>query len=153
MFLLGWVVLLVGCSALSAHSPVPLGEESICGSLTYRVTGCSWSHSLDVEGRKVVPTHSFLMVRLELTNSGAADLPAGWLPDLRLVDEHLEHFAASVVSAALPGTLRGSPAAWKPLERLSGTLVYDVPQALYWLQAAGCPPLDLACWWPERIGD
>lgn len=151
---LAWLLslaLLLGCAGV--RIPVPLGEEATCGGLTYRVLGCSWVHQLQTAQGRAVPTHNFLLVRLEVTNAGGASLPAMWLPGLWLVDEHKETFRPSPLTAGLPGGLKGSGAAWKPTEKRTGIVVFDVPQALYWLRPEGCPPLDLACWWPERFGD
>lgn len=145
---------LLGCaSGAPGRYPVPLGQELTCAGMTYRVLGCSWAHQLTVEGRHLVPTHNFLVVRLEVTNAGSATLPAQWLPEMWLVDEHKEVFAPAAVAVRLEGALLGSPALWRPTEKVSGLVVFDVPQALYHLRPEGCPPLDLACWWPERFGD
>ncbi len=152
--LLAAALALSGCAHTARQFPVRLGQEVACGGLTYRVAGCSWAHQFKTEGgRLAVPNHAFLVVRLEVTNSGRSNLPALWLPNLWLVDEHYESFPVDPVTAELPGALRGSPGVWRPTEKVSGLLVFDVPQAMYHLQPAGCPPLDLRCWWPERFGD
>jgi len=141
-----------GC-AWNQPFPVLRGEPLTCAGMTYRVLGTTWAHKLEVGGQTVVPTHNFLLVRVEVTNAGVADLPAMWLPQVWLIDEHKEVFPPSPLTERLEGGLRGSPDAWKPTETLTGTLVYDVPQVLYWLQPEGCPRLGLGNWWPERFGD
>jgi hypothetical protein len=146
--------MILACASPSGGSfPVPQGQELTCGGLTYRVLGCQWAHRLEAAGESAVPTHNFLVVRLELTNAGTADLPAMWLPGLWLVGEHREVFLADPAGGRLAGALRGSPTAWRPTVKLSGLLVFDVPQALYWLQPEGCPAMGLGSWWPERFGD
>jgi hypothetical protein len=146
---------LAACAGPNATGfPVPLGSQAECAGLTCRVLSSGWGHQLTVEGgKRVVPNRDFLLVRVELTNSGPASRPAGWLPRLWLVDEHHDLYAPSPVTARFEGGLRGQAAEWPPGGKLRGVLVYDVAQALYWLQPEGCPALELGSWWPERFGD
>jgi hypothetical protein len=146
-------LLLAACATSGPGYPVPPGKEATCGGITYRVLGSSWAHQLKLDSGPVVPSNNFLLVRLEMTNAGQSNLPAMWLPYMALMDEHKETFQPSAVNTRLPGALHGSMQPWRPNEKLSGVIVFDVPVALYWLRPEGCPPLELRPWWPERFGD
>ena len=140
---------LAGCA--TTGFPVPRGEGVTCLGITYRVAGVCWAHRIQTGSGPALPAYGFLLVEVELTNARQSELPAEWLPKLCLVDEHEEVLPASPLSAAIPGGLRPAAQSWRPGQTLRGTVVFDAPQVLYWLQPEGCSRMVLDNWWPECI--
>lgn len=143
------VAALAGCAATREGFPVPVGQELTCGGTTYRVLSSGWTHQFSTPEGRVVPNYDFLVVKVEMVAPGPILHP----PELQVIDEHYETWPLAPVTARLAGGLRGEPGGGLAGRQVSGLAVFDVPQALYYLEPVGCPRMDLRCWWPEIFGD
>jgi len=124
---------LASCSGKKAGAGVmtfKMGERASVGKLIYTVTETEWKPTLGEGASARVPEHRFLMVRVNITNSGAELVH---VPLLALYNEAGKEFReldnGEQVSDWLGLLRRVSPA-----ETLQGAMLFDVPPAAYRLQ-------------------
>jgi hypothetical protein len=125
--------LLQSCSGRSKAKNAmsyPMGERASVGKLVYNVTEATWKPVLGEGATPRVPEHRFLLIRLNVTNSGPE--PVG-IPLLHVFDatgkQHRELDNGEHVEGWM-GLLRmiGST------ETKQGAILFDVPPASYKLQ-------------------
>ncbi|MBE0657630.1 MAG: DUF4352 domain-containing protein [Bryobacteraceae bacterium] len=130
------VAALAGCSSQDGGSTSGggkvylMGSPAVAGPLTYTVLHSSWTDNMEtVDGVATAKQH-FLVMEVSITNGGPED--AG-VPLLFLVDEKGKETMEEQKMSGAPSWL-GLMRAIKPLETMSGKIIFDVPMANYKLK-------------------
>lgn len=128
------LVVMAGCSGeagkASSGKTYQMGAPAVAGPLTYTVLHSTWADSIDTADGSATAKQHFLVLELSITNAGPDEEAA---PLLFLVDEKGK--------AAMEEQKLGGAQSWlglmrsiKPLETMSGKIVFDVPMANYKLK-------------------
>jgi Domain of unknown function (DUF4352) len=135
----GWVgvvavslLLVSGCSRKTGDTgkSYAMGEGAKVGQLTYTVVETEWKEAIDGSLGQRLPKHRFLIVNLNIVNSGEAEVG---VPFLTLIDakgvEFREEDKADGVASWLGYLRRATPS-----ETLGGRILFDVPPGGYKLR-------------------
>ncbi len=107
-----------------------LGELAPAGPLTYNVVEAQWKSQLEASPTPRVPERNFLLIRVQVTNSGGSDTS---IPFLKLENSTGEVFNESESGAGVDkwmGMLRRIA----PAQTEDGWLLFDVPTNSYKLR-------------------
>lgn len=127
---------LAGCSSGGGGSQVGggktylLGSPAVVGPLTYTVLHSSWVDNVETADGIATAKQHFLVLELSITNGGPEDAAA---PLLFVVDEKGKETMEEQKMAGSTNWL-GLMRVVKPLETMSGKIIFDVPMANYKLK-------------------
>jgi len=130
------LVILAGCSSQDGETKSGGGKTYVMGSpaavgpLSYTVLHSSWKETLETGDGVTTPKHRFLVLDISIASGGAEE--AG-VPLLSLVDEKGKETMEEQNMVGLTGWL-GLMRVIRPVETLSGQIVFDVPMANYKLK-------------------
>jgi hypothetical protein len=130
------MAVLAGCSsqegggAAGGGKTYLMGSPATVGPLSYTVLHSAWVDNVEtVDGMATAKQH-FLVLELSITNAGPEDAAA---PLLFVADEKGKETMEEQKMTGSPNWL-GLMRVIKPLETLSGKIVFDVPMANYKLK-------------------
>ncbi len=120
----------LGCQSQSAERAFQMGEKVSVGPFLYTVFETQWLTHLGTAPDEKVPQNRFLLVRMNIVNSGSKQIAA---PATSLVDDKGNEYSEITTDLGAPqwlGVLRQVPAA----DSLAGNVIYDVPPGHYRLR-------------------
>ena len=126
---------LAGCSGQGRKQAklYHMGEPADAGSLVYTVMEAEWQSQL-AETR--MPQHSFLLLRVSVTNSGGSD---ALVPPMQITAPEGTAYTELASGEGVPewlGTLRKL----RPAETVHGRVLFDLPRGDYQLRVADDVP-------------
>ena len=130
------LVLLAGCSSQDGGAKPGGGKAYVMGSpaavgpLSYTVMHSSWKETIETGDGVTTPKHRFLVLDISIASGGSEE--AG-VPLLFLVDAKGNETMEEQKMLGLTGWL-GLLRVIRPVETMSGTIVFDVPMANYKLK-------------------
>lgn len=130
------VAALAGCSSQENGSSASngktymMGAPAVAGPLTFTVLHSSWTENLETVDGMATAKNRFLVLELSITNGGPEEAA---VPLLFLVDEKGKETMEEQKMAGVQSWL-GLMRAVKPLETMSGKIIFDVPLANYKLK-------------------
>lgn len=129
-------VLLAGCSSQSGEAKsgggktYVMGSPAVVGPLSYTVLHSSWKETLETGDGVTTPKNRFLVLDISIASGGAEEVG---MPLLFLVDEKGKAIMEEQKMLGLTGWL-GMMRVIRPVETLSGMIVFNVPMANYKLK-------------------
>ena len=128
-------LILAGCAGQGGRQTklYQMGEPAEAGSLVYTVLESEW-HSHLAEAR--MPQHSFLLLRVSVTNSGGSDV---LVPPMQITAPGGAQYPELTSGEGVPewlGTLRKL----RPAETVHGRVLFDLPRGDYQLRVADDVP-------------
>ena len=129
-------VVLAGCGSQSGETKPSSGKTYVMGSpaavgpLSYTVLHSTWSETLETGDGVTTPKHRFLVLDISIASGGTEEVG---VPLLFLVDEKGKEVMEEQKLLGLTGWM-GMMRVIRPVETLSGTVVFDVPMANYKLK-------------------
>lgn len=127
------LALLAGCSGAGSGSKTGadktyvMGAPAAVGPLSYTVLHSEWRESIETSDGVTTPKNRFLVLDISVVSGGSEE--AG-MPLLFLVDEKGNRIIEEQKLAGFTGWL-GLMRVLRPVETLSGKIVFDVPMASY----------------------
>lgn len=132
MFAVAWLACVFGCGAKPVTPVYQMGDRAEIGSFVYSVIEARWAQQLGGGPSPRLPSASFLLLRVSLTNGSARSFT---IPQMVLVastkEEHPELPEGEGVDDWI-GLLRGVG----PSETKTSWVLFDVPRADYRLRVA-----------------
>jgi hypothetical protein len=130
----GLAILLAGCgsSGSKALKTVKMGERVQVGPLIYTVLEAEWKSAIGDPPDVKYPRHKFLVIRLTVTNSGAAESS---IPHTTLVDAQGNSYSEGVEGQHIPEWLPVLRRV-KPAETEQGRVYFDAPPGAQSLRVA-----------------
>lgn len=130
------LAVLAGCSSRDGGTKPGNGKTFVMGSpaavgpLSYTVMHSSWKDAIETGDGVTTPKHRFLVLDLSIASGGSEE--AG-VPLLFLVDEKGKEVMEEQKMLGLTGWI-GLMRVIRPVETMSGVIVFDVPMANYKLK-------------------
>jgi len=131
--LAGTLAILAGCSSAGPGSKsggektYVMGAPAAVGPLSYTVLHSEWRESLETGDGVTTPKNQFLVLDLSIVSGGSEEVG---VPLLSLVDAKGNRIMEEQKLVGLAGWV-GLMRILKPVETLSGKIVFDVPMADY----------------------
>lgn len=125
--------LLAGCSGAGSGSKAGadktyvMGAPAAVGPLSYTVLHSEWRESIETSDGVTTPKNRFLVLDVSIVSGGSEE---SGVPLLFLIDEKGNRTMEEQKLAGFTGWL-GLMRVLRPVETLSGKIVFDVPMASY----------------------
>jgi hypothetical protein len=116
-----------GGSKSGADKTYVMGAPAAVGPLSYTVLHSEWRESLETGDGVTTPKNRFLVLDLSIVSGGTEDTG---VPLLSLVDDKGTRIMEEQKLAGLTSWL-GLMRVLRPVETMSGKIVFDVPMAAY----------------------
>ena len=127
------IVLLSGCGTTSSQiQTYNLGDRVQAGPLIYEAFDTHWYLVLGPSGNPRIPANRFLVVRMNIANSGAVD---SIVPSITLIDDSGQSFNELADGTGVPDWI-GIVRKIKPVDSEKGTIAFDVAPKHYKLRVS-----------------